>query len=142
MKTTTEYVRNCEAALLVAPITRVETDVRVHKRLGQYHRMFGNKKAMVVTKIDVISRRLMKNLEEPAKNYQETRGLSKPSGLEPTLEAAKEHERLQSASTFVSKNISRLINLRNTTKGKPKETLTQEISKSQSVILLLFTRAC
>lgn len=54
MKTSTDYVRNCEAALLVAPIARAETDVQVHKRLGQYHRIFGNKKAMVVTKVDVI----------------------------------------------------------------------------------------
>lgn len=59
-KTTTEYIRNCEAALIVAPIARVETDSQVHKRLGQYHRMFGNKKAMVVTKSDVISQLLIR----------------------------------------------------------------------------------
>lgn len=53
MKTTTEYIRLCDAALLVAPIARVETDSQVHKRLGEVHRMFGNKKALVVTKIDV-----------------------------------------------------------------------------------------
>lgn len=53
IKTTTEYIRHCDAALLVAPIARVETDSQVHKRLGEVHRMFGNKKALVVTKIDV-----------------------------------------------------------------------------------------
>lgn len=53
MKTTTEYIRHCDAALLVAPIARVETDSQVHKRLGEVHRMFRNKKALVVTKIDV-----------------------------------------------------------------------------------------
>ena len=90
MKTSTEYIRNCEAALLVAPIARVETDVQVHKRLGQYHRMFGSKKAMVVTKIDVISRLLMTYLGKPNKNCQDTRGLSKPGGLDPTPEAAKD----------------------------------------------------
>lgn len=52
-KTTIEYIRVCEAALLVAPIARVETDSQVHKRLGEIHRMFGNKKALVVTKVDV-----------------------------------------------------------------------------------------
>lgn len=62
-KTTTEYIRNCEAALLVAPIARVETDNQVHKRLGETHRMFGSKKALVVTKIDVFFRPQM-NTEE------------------------------------------------------------------------------
>ena len=52
-RTTIEYIRACEAALLVAPVARVETDSGVHKRLGWIHRMFGNKKALVVTKTDV-----------------------------------------------------------------------------------------
>lgn len=142
MKTTTEYIRNCEAALLVAPIARVETDSHVHKQLVRSHRMFGNKKALVVTKIDVCLQLQMRYLRIPPKSHQETRALNKPLALEPAPEAAKEHERLESASKFTIKEISRLVTTRNTAKGKAKETLTQQIGKLQSVVLILLPRAC
>ena len=53
VKTTTSYIRECEAALLIAPISRVETDNTVQKRLGETFRIFGPRKALVLTKIDV-----------------------------------------------------------------------------------------
>ena len=142
MQTTTEYIRKCEAALVVAPIARVETDSQVHKQLGRSHRMFGNKKALVVTKIDVNLQLQMRYLRTSTKSRQETRGLKKGPELEPNLEAAKEHERLDLARKFTSKEILRLDKLRNTAKGKVKETLTQEISKLKSVVLVLLPRTC
>ena len=69
------------------------------------------------------------------KSCQETHGLSKRS-LEPTPEAAKEYERLESASKLAKENISRLVNLKNTARGKSKETLTQQISRLRSVALI------
>ena len=140
--TTTEYTRCCEAALLVAPIARVETDNQVHKRLGQLHRMFGKKKALVVTKIDVNLKLQVDYLSMLTMRHQETRSLNNSSALEPTSEAAKEHERLILAKKHTIKEISRLVNSRNTARGEIKETLTQQISKMQSVILILFVKAC
>lgn len=133
-KTTNDYIRACEAALLVAPIARVETDSRVHKRLGTAHRMFGNKKALVVTKIDASSQIELRYLSIPTKRFQETRGLNRPMDLEPTQEAAKEYERLLSAGKSTTQERTRLVSLRNTAKGKSNETLTQHISKLRSVV--------
>ena len=136
-KTTTEYTRHCEGALLVAPIARVETDDQVHKRLGQLHRMFGNKKALVVTKIDVILALQVNYLSMLTMHHQEMRSLNESSALEPTPEAAKEHKRLKLAREYTIKEISRLVDSRNTARGEIKETLTQQISKMQSVIPIL-----
>ena len=53
VKTTTLYIRECEVGLLIAPISRVETDNAVQKRLGEIFRIFGPRKALVLTKTDV-----------------------------------------------------------------------------------------
>lgn len=65
-------------------------------------------------------------------NYQERRSL-KLSDLEPTPEAAKEYERLQSADRFKGQEVIRLDKLRSSASGKEKEDLTLHISKLQLV---------
>lgn len=77
----------------------------------------------------------------PTKLHQETRALNKACELEASPEAAREHERLVLANTFISKEISRLVGSRNIAQGKTKETLTQKISELQSVNLIPCARA-
>ena len=53
IKTTERYIRECDYYFLVAPIARIQTDESVHQRLGKAHKIFGNRKALIATKIDV-----------------------------------------------------------------------------------------
>ncbi len=53
VKTTKQYIKECEYCVLVAPIGRVTTDDMVHHRLMEAFRRPGVQKMLVTTKIDV-----------------------------------------------------------------------------------------
>ena len=50
---TRKYMRRCHYGALIAPIARIQSDKLVQTRLSELHRMFGSRKALVCTKIDV-----------------------------------------------------------------------------------------
>ena len=57
------YIRQCDHVLIVAPISRVETNLFVQTKLREIQRSHGSRKALVCTKVDDVGKTSLQELK-------------------------------------------------------------------------------
>ena len=58
------YIRRCDHVLIVAPISRIETNPFIHVKLKEVQRSHGSHKTLVCTKIDEIGDMSLEDVKE------------------------------------------------------------------------------